>query len=44
MTVEWLAEVAADDIMYPDAVGRLVGAAEELGSSSTTKIIPFFDL
>ncbi len=44
MTGEWLAEVAADDIIYPDAVERLVGAAEELGSSSTTKIIPFFDL
>jgi len=29
--------------MYPDAVERLVGAAEGLGSSSATKVIPFFD-
>ena len=44
MTGEWLAEVASDDIMYPDAVERLVGAAERLDSSSTTKTIPFFDM
>ncbi len=44
MTGDWLAALDSDDIMYPDAVERLVGAAEELDSSSTTKIIPFFDL
>ena len=44
MTGKWLAVLDSDDIMYPDAVERLVGAAEGLDSSSITKTIPFFDL
>ena len=44
MTGEWLAVLDSDDIMYPDAVERMVGAAERLDSSSATRIIPFFDL
>ena len=43
MSGEWLAVLDCDDIMYPDAVERLAGAAERLDSSPTTKIIPFFD-
>ena len=44
MTGEWLAVLDYDDVMYPDAVERLVGAAEGLDSSSATRVIPFFDL
>jgi len=43
MTGEWLAVLGSDDIMYPDAIEQMVLAGERLGSSSSTKIIPFFD-
>jgi len=43
MTGEWLTSLDSDDIIYPDAVERLVMAAERLNSSSVTRVIPFFD-
>jgi len=43
MTGEWLATLDSDDMMYPDAVEQLVRAAERLGSSSATRVIPFFN-
>ena len=44
MTGEWLTILDSDDIMYPDAVEQMVRACQMLNSSSSTKIIPFFDL
>ena len=44
MTGEWLVILDSDDIMYLDAIDQMVRAGQMLNSSSSTRIIPFFDL
>ncbi len=44
MVGEWLTILDSDDIIYPDAIEQMVCAGQMLNSSSSTKIIPFFDL